>query len=40
MTGNQSHNPQDQALLDFLAAQPAAVLAAEAGPASLPACSG
>jgi uncharacterized protein DUF664 len=31
VTGNQSHNPQDQALLDFLAAQRAAVLSIVAG---------
>ena len=31
MTGNQSENPQDQALLDFLAAQRAAVLSIVAG---------
>ena len=31
MTGNQSENPEDQALLDFLAAQRAAVLSIVAG---------
>jgi Protein of unknown function (DUF664) len=31
MTGNQGHDPQDQALLDFLAAQRAVVLSIAAG---------